>query len=218
MSGQIDRFDIITPSDLNRETETETKPGFVCSRKQYNKIQNFFFYLNTTISYQFHVAHLFQINGNGYWMKFVTLIMNLHVFFVFLFGLIALCRVGKSFEGGGDACGKAANAEGEEGNGGVHAYAKTDCVKCYECSGCNSTKGVTVRDCDWTRCYKEIDENGRVNRGCVIASKSSFCNECPVEGPDCRYCCNSNKCNDSSILRGSLISLFSVIAAQILLQ
>lgn len=92
-----------------------------------------------------------------------------------------------------------------------------NCLSCYECRGisCNDTSSAEIEHCEYQgqRCYKEIDTNGTVSRGC---SYSLNCSACSEEMPGCRYCCDSNLCNNSRGLETFVPLIFILMAADIL--
>ncbi|XP_071830629.1 uncharacterized protein [Apostichopus japonicus] len=128
---------------------------------------------------------------------------RLFAFSSLFWGLLTLCRIGHSIEGGDDCRPRPKRSLS------IDDY---ECVRCFACDGCNSTKGIPTVECE-TRCFKDIDSFGNVNRGCINDS-SIVCDSC--QRNECRYCCSANECNYATAVHFSTSTIIIVLLAGML--
>ncbi|KAJ8040711.1 hypothetical protein HOLleu_15090 [Holothuria leucospilota] len=110
----------------------------------------------------------------------------------------------------------------------VLLFTKGNSLECYSCTDCLPSFLSFVEDTDvcWfpnDSCYKEIEDDGSVNRGCTssitCAAKDISPGRCIGEViKPCYICCNADDCNSSTTVTVSFFTFMLSIGAAIISQ
>ncbi|XP_071831261.1 uncharacterized protein [Apostichopus japonicus] len=102
------------------------------------------------------------------------------------------------------------------------AFQEVSSLQCYSCSDCRDgyDNVKNIQECSIldTFCFKEIEDDGDVNRGCMnqlfCTAKEAIPGKCVHEEvKPCYTCCPEGKCNSASTKSLSVLSsIFTIIA------